>query len=104
MSVETIDVELTICDKSYRIHAPVTEQETLKQAAKYLDEQMKEIRRAAKNMENERVAVMAALNICHELFQKNKQADDNKRHIEDSKKISQALQILTGKIDKALAS
>ena len=38
MSVETIDVELTICDKSYRIHAPVTEQETLKQAAKYLDE------------------------------------------------------------------
>ena len=95
MSVET--VEVLIFDKSYRIHSPVNEQETLKQAARYLDERMKEIRAASKNLDSERVAVLAALNICHDLFQKNQQADE-------SKKIAQALQILTGKIDKALAT
>ncbi len=94
MSVET--VEVVIFDKAYRIHSPVNEQDTLKQAARYLDERMKEIRAASKSLESERVAVLAALNICHDLFQKNQQADD-------SKKITQALQILTGKIDKALA-
>lgn len=104
MSVETVAVELVIFDKSYRIQAPANEQETLKQAARYLDGQMKEIRQASKNMESERVAVMAALNICHELFQKNQPTDESKRQVEDNKKISQALQILTSKIDKALAN
>ena len=41
MSTQPIDV--IIFDKSYRIESPATEQETLKQAAKYLDEKMKEI-------------------------------------------------------------
>mgnify|MGYP000352509439 CR=1 FL=1 len=68
MSVETIAVELVIFEKSYRIHAPANEQETLKQAARYLDGQMKEIRHASKTMESERVAVMAALNIAHEML------------------------------------
>ena len=104
MSVETIAVELVIFEKSYRIHAPANEQETLKQAARYLDGQMKEIRHASKTMESERDAVMAALNICHELFQKNQLAEESKRQVEDSKKIGQALQILTSKIDKALAN
>ena len=45
MSTQPIDV--IIFDKSYRIESPATEQETLKQAAKYLDEKMKEIRQAA---------------------------------------------------------
>lgn len=94
MSVET--VEIVICDKTYRIQSPADEQETLKKAARYLDERMKEIRNASRNLESERVAVLAALNICHELFENNQQADT-------AQKIGQALQILTGKIDKALA-
>lgn len=94
MSVET--VEIVICDKTYRIQSPAAEQETLKKAARYLDDRMKEIRNASRNLESERVAVLAALNICHELFENNQQADT-------AQKIGQALQILTGKIDKALA-
>ena len=93
MSTQPIDV--IIFDKSYRIEAPTNEQETLKQAAKYL-EKMKEIRQAARGLEAERVAVLAALNICHELFENKKQSDM-------AQKMGQALQMLTGKIDKALA-
>lgn len=93
MSSQTVDV--VIFDKTYRIESPTEEQETLKQAAKYLDEKMKEIRQAARGLESERVAVLAALNICHEMFENKKQSDM-------AQKIGQALQILTGKIDKAL--
>lgn len=90
------NVEVVICDKTYRIESPVDEQATLLAAAKYLDEKMKEIRQAARGLEGERIAVLAALNICHELFQSKQQADM-------AQKIGQALQILSGKIDKALA-
>jgi cell division protein ZapA len=95
MSSQTVDV--VIFDKTYRIESPSEEQETLKQAAKYLDEKMKEIRQAARGLESERVAVLAALNICHEMFENKKQSDM-------AQKIGQALQILTGKIDKALVA
>ena len=94
--MSTQAIEVMIFDKSYRIEAPISEQETLKQAAKYLDEKMKEIRQAARGLEAERVAVLAALNICHELFENKKQNDM-------AQKMEQALQMLTGKIDKALA-
>jgi cell division protein ZapA len=94
--MSTQPIEVIIFDKSYRIESPVNEQETLKQAAKYLDERMKEIRQSARGLEGERVAVLAALNICHELFENKKQNDM-------AQKMGQALQMLTGKIDKALA-
>jgi cell division protein ZapA len=94
--MSTQPIEVIIFDKSYRIESPVNEQETLKQAAKYLDERMKEMRQSARGLEGERVAVLAALNICHELFENKKQNDM-------AQKMGQALQMLTGKIDKALA-
>ncbi|HMU87925.1 MAG TPA: cell division protein ZapA [Agitococcus sp.] len=90
------NVDLVIFDKTYKIESPIEEQESLLAAAKYLDGKMKEIRQAARGLESERVAVLAALNICHELFQSKQQADM-------AQKIGQALQILTGKIDKTLA-
>jgi cell division protein ZapA len=95
--MSTQAIEVIVFDKTYRIDAPVSEQETLKQAAKYLDGKMKEIRTASRSLEAERVAVLAALNICHELFESKKQGDI-------APKIGQALQMLTAKIDKALAS
>ena len=61
-----------------------------------LDKKMREIRSAGKNMETERVAVLAALNICHELFTRGKQT-------EDTSKFAQALQLLIGKIDRVIA-
>lgn len=100
MSVETVEVQ--IFDKTYRIHSPAGEQATLKQAAAYLDQKMREIRAASKTMESERIAVLAALNICHELFT-TKAAAAGKPAAEDPSKIAQALQLLIGKIDRVLA-
>jgi cell division protein ZapA len=96
MSVETVEVQ--IFDKTYRINSPAGEQETLKQAAAYLDQKMREIRAASKSLEVERVAVLAALNICHELF------TNKAKPVEDTSRIAQALQLLIGKIDRVIAS
>jgi cell division protein ZapA len=95
MSVETVEVQ--IFDKTYRINSPAGEQASLKQAADYLDKKMREIRAASKNMESERVAVLAALNICHELF------TSKAKPSEDPSRIAQALQLLIGKIDRVIA-
>ena len=63
-------VTVRILDKDYHIACPVSESTNLERAAEYLDKKMREIRRAGKVIGAERIAVMAALNITHELQSK----------------------------------
>jgi cell division protein ZapA len=63
---KTIDVELL--GRSYRVACTDGERESLMQAVAYLDGKMNEIKAAGKVTGNERIAVMAALNIAHELL------------------------------------
>ncbi|MGE0876332.1 MAG: cell division protein ZapA [Burkholderiales bacterium] len=61
-------IEVTILGRSYRIACEPGEQEALMQAVAYLDAKMGEIRKIGKTAGTERIAVMAALNIAHELL------------------------------------
>ena len=63
---KTIDVELL--GRSYRVACNDGEREALMQAVAYLDGKMNEIKAAGKVSGGERIAVMAALNIAHELL------------------------------------
>jgi len=63
---KTIDV--TLLGRSYRVACEDNEREALLQAVAYLDGKMNEIKAAGKVAGSERVAVMAALNIAHELL------------------------------------
>ena len=63
-------VTVHILDKDYHIACPVSESTNLERAAEYLDKKMREIRRSGKVIGAERIAVMAALNITHELHSK----------------------------------
>lgn len=63
---KTIDV--TLLGRSYRVACEDSEREALLQAVAYLDGKMNEIKAAGKVSGSERVAVMAALNIAHELL------------------------------------
>lgn len=60
-----------ILDKEYLIACPPEEQQALLQTAQYLDQQMRAIRNSGKVHGLERIAVMAALNITHELLRKD---------------------------------
>jgi cell division protein ZapA len=68
MSEKAKTVEITILGREYRVACPDNERESLLTAAAFLDRRMREIRDNAKVTGNEKVAVMAALNIAHELL------------------------------------
>ena len=61
-------VEVTLLGRSYRVACDDHEREALMQAVAYLDGKMNEIRKSGKVMGAERIAVMAALNVAHELL------------------------------------
>jgi cell division protein ZapA len=70
MSKSSTTVEVRILDKEYLVACPQEEQEALLRAARHLDNKMREIRSSGKVFGTERIAVMAALNITHELLER----------------------------------
>jgi cell division protein ZapA len=61
-------VEVSLLGRTYRVACEEGERESLMQAVAYLDAKMSEIRSAGKVTGAERIAVMAALNVAHELL------------------------------------
>ncbi len=68
MNQDNVPVTITILEKEYRIACPRSEKNALLAAAEYLARRMKEIRNSGKVVGMDRVAVLAALNITHELL------------------------------------
>ena len=62
-------VSVTVLDKEFRIACPPQERDSLVRAARHLDSKMREIRHTGKVIGNDRVAVMAAINLTHELLE-----------------------------------
>jgi cell division protein ZapA len=67
MANETVFVK--ILDKEYQVACPREERQALMESAQLLDERMKAIRGSGAVIGLERIAVMAALNLSHELLQ-----------------------------------
>ncbi|HJT51627.1 MAG TPA: cell division protein ZapA [Nitrosospira sp.] len=82
-AVKTVDV--SIMGREFRVTCPDEEREQLLQAVAYLDKKMREIRDSGKVIGSERVAIMAALSVAHELVTaRNKEGfdrEDFKRRI-----------------------
>lgn len=68
MSGETKTLDIKILDRELRVACPEEERDELLDAVAYLDRKMREIRDAGKIASVERIAIMAALNITHELL------------------------------------
>ena len=64
--IKTLDIK--ILDRELRVACPENEREELLDAVTYLDRKMREIRDSGKITSVERIAIMAALNIAHELL------------------------------------
>jgi cell division protein ZapA len=61
-------IEVTILDRTLKIACREEEKAQLLLAVEYLDAKMREVKSASKVLSVERVAIMAALNIAHELL------------------------------------
>jgi cell division protein ZapA len=64
-----VAVTIRILDKEYQFTCLESERYALLDSAKYLNDQMKQIRDRGKIMGMDRIAVMAALNLAHEVLE-----------------------------------
>ena len=65
---KTKTIDIKILDRELRVACPDEERGELLDSVAYLDKRMREIRDAGKIASVERIALMAALNITHELL------------------------------------
>jgi cell division protein ZapA len=98
VSDEPIQVSIRILDKDYRIACEPHEQEGLRESARLLDGRMREIRQTGRVIGTDRIAVMAALNMAHDLIQLQKVAPI------DEVEIERRLRHLQVRVSEALAT
>ena len=84
--------EITLLERSYAIACPPEEQEKLERAARYLDRAMQGIHSRGKVIDREKIAIMAALNIAHELLEA----------LDDQRAGEQSINALNARLEKAL--
>ncbi len=73
MNDTKLPIKVHILGKEYPVVCPQEEEHELLIAARYLDDKMRKIRDTGRVIGTERIAVMAALNIAHELIQTQNQ-------------------------------
>ncbi len=98
MNEQSTAVQVKILDKEYQVNCPPSDQEALMKSAKYLDENMRKIKGRGNIHGGEKIAVMAALNITHDMLRKNRMINES-RHI-----TAQQVKVIEDKIDLAIAT
>ena len=96
MSAELQQEHIRLLDKEYTVACPPEEREGLQHSARLLDNKMREIRNRGKIVGNERIVVMAALNVIHELLQEQSGSHTSSRDFE------LRLRMIQDKIESAL--
>lgn len=98
MSNDPLAVNIQIMDKEYRIACPPEEQDALITAAHYLNDRIREIRESGKVIGGDRIAVMAALNITHELLEHKKGRENY------AQSMGSRIKVLQDKIESAISN
>ena len=95
-------VTVNILDKEYLVTCTDEEKAELIRSADYLDQKMREIRDGGKVIGSDRIAVMAALNISHELLTGESSNNLNGDSIKMDRNIGVRIKGLQEKIEHAL--
>lgn len=93
MDKNRVPVNVRILDKDYMVACPQGEQDALLTSARRVDKEMRKIRDSGKVLGSDRIAVMVALNLAHELMQSKPATsqDDSSDALEQLQKIQQRL-------------
>lgn len=97
MSIGDKGICVRILEKEFRVGCTKEHENALREAAGYLDKQMRQIRLSGRVIGMERIAVMAALNITNELLTLRHAA------LFAEEAFSERIRVLQEKIDEALA-
>lgn len=90
-------VKVSILNRDFMVAAPEGSHDGLRASARQLDARMREIRDSGKVVGTDRIAIMAALNITHELLEAQAQRGD-------AEGVAERLKALDTRIDDYLES
>lgn len=96
MSHTKESINIDILGKRFTFTCQSDEIESLQKAAVYLNQKMREIRDTGRIFGIDRIAIMAALNISHELLTERHQSADYKEHLEAK------VRLLNATLDEAM--
>ena len=91
-----ISLKIQILDKEYQVNCQPEEREALEYSAQLLNEKMDEIRQGSHIIGVERIAVMAALNLAHDLIRSQTSSQQDAQ-------ASNILQSMDSKLDSVLS-
>ena len=96
MNETSLVVTVHILDRDYAVACTPEERMGLIEAAQRLDADMRQLRNATRSASLDRIAVLAALNIAHELIQSRRQSSQG------DNELTRELDALRQKLDGAL--
>ena len=73
--MSNVSLKIRILDKEYQVNCKPEERQALEASARLLDEKMNEVRSGSHVIGLDRIAVMAALNMAHDLLKASHDAD-----------------------------
>ncbi|MDH5388065.1 MAG: cell division protein ZapA [Gammaproteobacteria bacterium] len=88
-------LSIKILEKEYRVACPADEKENLLASANMLNEKLNEIKNKGSVIGTERIAVMAALNMSHELL-------NGRALVEEHAELNDRIDSLSEKIDNSM--
>jgi cell division protein ZapA len=95
-------VDVTLMGRNYKVACSEDERDDLMASVALLDRKMNEIKSAGKVASAERIAVMAALNIAHELLQ-SKSTSTRSASSVDLDAMRRRMELMQAMLDEALA-
>jgi len=104
MDERAITLDVSILGREYRVSCKESEKDELMQAVAFIDRRMREIRDSGKIAGTERIAVMAGLNIAHELLRLKSGAPEvSAKAGFDTAGIQRRISAMQSAIDRAMA-
>ncbi len=92
-------VTISLLGREFRVACPDGEEKQLLASVEYLNRKLREVRDTGKVVGNERIAIMAALNIAHELLSNRPNA-----HALDASAFRGRIEAMQETVDSALAA
>ena len=90
-------VKVVILDREFHVACSDADRAALVAAARHLDERMREMRSSARTAGVDRIAILAALNICHELLETQARVSSSEQAL------AEKLHALNLKLERAFA-
>ena len=103
-SDKAVTLDVTVLGRDYKVGCLEHERAELVEAVQFLDQRMREIRDSGKVSGVERIAVMAALNIAHELLRNKRENATPSSSGFDEVSAQRRIEAMRSAIDQVLAS